>query len=280
MVGNLFARVVARNLAGLALMIGLGVIAASPSTASPGMSLTRDHDQFTDADRFDQPIGGWDTAKVVTMDFTFLQALAFNHPFGTWNTSGVESMRRMFSRAAAFDQPLGAWDVPHCRDDRDVHGGAESVCGQHDDALNGWSTHANQHGVTLDAPLAHYSSAGLGGREILTSDPMNWVINDAGKTEGTAPGIGSVTLAGTPTVGQSLTASVGAVTGDPARLRLRSQARPLNPMRAAEWPPAQASGARGGHRGITRIFIIWITGGVPAGLLFGGGAVETVVFGD
>ena len=93
---------------------------------------------------FNQPIGGWNTSKVTTIDSmfdgalafnnggldniknwdtsnitnffsTFRQAKAFNQPIGSWNTANVTNMSRMFDNATAgnnaFNQDIGAWNV-------------------------------------------------------------------------------------------------------------------------------------------------------------------------
>merc|ERR1712154_488092 len=66
---------------------------------------------FTDAYRFNQPIGDWNTAAVTGMSYMFTDAEAFNQPIGDWNTAAVTGMSSMFTDAEAFNQPIVDWNT-------------------------------------------------------------------------------------------------------------------------------------------------------------------------
>ena len=51
---------------------------------------------FCEATSFNQPIGAWNTSKVLDMEYMFYKATSFNQPIGAWDTSKVEDMYKMF----------------------------------------------------------------------------------------------------------------------------------------------------------------------------------------
>jgi surface protein len=60
---------------------------------------------------FNQPIGSWDTTKVMSMDAMFRNTISFNQPIGSWNVANVENMDGIFSHANSFNQPIGSWNT-------------------------------------------------------------------------------------------------------------------------------------------------------------------------
>lgn len=61
---------------------------------------------------FDQPIGDWDTGKVVYMNYMFYRSVFRNHDISRWNTENVqEHMSYQFS---LFTVLSGYWEV-ECR---------------------------------------------------------------------------------------------------------------------------------------------------------------------
>jgi surface protein len=55
---------------------------------------------------FNQPINGWNTSSVRTMENMFNQASAFNQYMGFWNTSQVTNMSHMFFSASNFNNGI------------------------------------------------------------------------------------------------------------------------------------------------------------------------------
>ena len=84
---------------------------------------------------FDGDISKWDTGKVTTMYYMFLELLstktlgvgthrqvtdmrdmfysasAFNQDIGSWNTAQVTDMEGMFYSASAFNHDIGSWNT-------------------------------------------------------------------------------------------------------------------------------------------------------------------------
>jgi surface protein len=66
---------------------------------------------FNGATAFNQNIGNWNTANVISMSQMFYAAAAFNQNIGSWNTANVTTMSNMFNGAAAFNQNIGNWSL-------------------------------------------------------------------------------------------------------------------------------------------------------------------------
>ena len=69
---------------------------------------------FYEALAFDQEIGGWNTANVISMEGMFADAASFNRDIGRWDTADVADMRFMFgsfSTPTVFNQNLSGWNV-------------------------------------------------------------------------------------------------------------------------------------------------------------------------
>ena len=61
-------------------------------------------------------MGDWDTGSVLSMEYTFADAVAFNQPLAQWDVSNVQLTYAMFGCYTVgvlcnFNQPLGDWDV-------------------------------------------------------------------------------------------------------------------------------------------------------------------------
>lgn len=63
------------------------------------------------AGAFNQPIGRWNTSKVMNMSFSFTGVYAFNQPLEEWDVSSVTNMGGMFCRTDNFNQLLSKWIV-------------------------------------------------------------------------------------------------------------------------------------------------------------------------
>eukprot|EP00971_Amphidinium_carterae_P048503 955976-Amphidinium_carterae.1 len=51
---------------------------------------------FSEAGKFNQPVGSWNTSSVTRMSWMFSEAGKFNQPIGSWDTSSVTYMSGMF----------------------------------------------------------------------------------------------------------------------------------------------------------------------------------------
>ena len=65
---------------------------------------------FNSASAFNQDIGRWSTAQVLSMREMFRSASAFNQDIGSWNTAQVTTMYAMFAEASAFNQDISSWN--------------------------------------------------------------------------------------------------------------------------------------------------------------------------
>ena len=86
----------------------------------------------------------------------FSNATSFNQDISNWNVSAVMYMSNMFNGATAFS-PLS------------------SIPTNLDKILTSWSVLTVQSGVTLDAPLAYYTTNGLSGYNALVA--KGWTVN-------------------------------------------------------------------------------------------------------
>jgi surface protein len=71
---------------------------------------------FASASAFNQPIGSWNTARVVDMSGAFNRASSFNGDIAGWNTASVSNMFDMFDSAAAFNLNVAGWNTASVKD--------------------------------------------------------------------------------------------------------------------------------------------------------------------
>ena len=77
---------------------------------------------FRLAERFNKPIGSWDTSQVLNMANMFRQTFdGFNQDIGSWDTSSVTLMTYMFTRASLCVQPR-YWELGYIiRDEHEIY---------------------------------------------------------------------------------------------------------------------------------------------------------------
>ncbi len=138
-------------------------------------SVTNMSFMFLSASTFDQPIGNWNVANVTNMIYMFYGALAFNQPIGDWNVGKITNMQQVFYNARSFDQLLGEWDVSNVTDMTDMFSNSGLSIANYDATLAGWAAQTLKPNVTLGANGLMYCEGG-DAREILTSNPNNWII--------------------------------------------------------------------------------------------------------
>jgi hypothetical protein len=153
---------------------------------------------FSRANSFNQPIANWERtlpdistlSKVTNMSDMFSsvnRSFSFNQPIGNWNVSSVTSMSNMFYRSP-FNQDIGSWNISKV-----AAWGSFGIAGSVspfspatlDLIYNGWSTRPVVAGSNI-AFTSKFTIASLTGRNILTSAPNNWIINDGTAISGTA----------------------------------------------------------------------------------------------
>ena len=93
---------------------------------------------FYNADKFNMPIGGWDTSRVRDFSGMFYGATGFNQPIGNWNTGSATSFYAIFGGATAFNQPIGGWDTSQVTNMADALWNAAVF----DQDISGWNTSA------------------------------------------------------------------------------------------------------------------------------------------
>ena len=72
--------------------------------------VTSMHGMFFEAASFNSDVSKWDTSKVTNMRWTFaVMSDKFNQPLGQWSTASVVTMEEMFRGAAGFNQDISSW---------------------------------------------------------------------------------------------------------------------------------------------------------------------------
>ena len=62
---------------------------------------------FSEAISFNQPLAGWDTSEVVSMENMFCGATQFNQSLMDWDISSLENIEGMFLGASSVDPAQG-----------------------------------------------------------------------------------------------------------------------------------------------------------------------------
>ncbi|MEW7289147.1 BspA family leucine-rich repeat surface protein [Aquimarina sp. 2304DJ70-9] len=139
---------------------------------------------FKDATSFNQPIGNWTLGTVDYIDRMFQGATAFNQDLSNWDFSNVYEAGNMFDGAASFNQDLSAWDISKVEALNNFFTGSGMSQENYDNTLIGWATlDVSETQIPADLTLnadATYCLAEAA-RNILTSTPYNWTINDGGQ---------------------------------------------------------------------------------------------------
>lgn len=73
--------------------------------------VTNMKEMFNNAREFDKDISGWDVSGVTNMESMFLSAKKFNKNIGSWDVGKVTTLKSMFLDAPEFNQDIGGWDV-------------------------------------------------------------------------------------------------------------------------------------------------------------------------
>jgi surface protein len=144
-------------------------------------SVTDMSGMFYGATSFDQSLSSWVTSKVTDMSGMFYGATSFDQSLSSWVTSSVTDMSGMFYGATSFDQSLSSWNVSLVTSMEDMLDDAALSTANYDATLDGWVSRPVQIGVKLGArgiSVTPSPSAGSRSRELLTTSPNNWIIDD------------------------------------------------------------------------------------------------------
>jgi hypothetical protein len=107
----------------------------------------------------------------------------FNQDIGLWNTINVTDMESMFENAFAFNKNIGSWNISSVNNFVNFMSNKTNLdysSANLNSIYNGWSLLTVQPNLTIDFGTIKYTLAGQAGRNILTSAPNNWTINDGG----------------------------------------------------------------------------------------------------
>jgi len=165
---------------------------------------------------FNQPIGSWNTSKVINTQQMFAGATAFNQNIGNWdlskntftlamfsnatsfnnggsssinnwNVSSVTNMNAMFANATSFNQPIGDWNISGVTDFNNFMVNKTNLNYSSTNLnliYNGWSTKNPKTGLTINFGSIKYTSEGSAGKAILTGSTLSggygWTITDGG----------------------------------------------------------------------------------------------------
>ncbi|WP_075344006.1 BspA family leucine-rich repeat surface protein [Tenacibaculum agarivorans] len=142
---------------------------------------------FQDNRSFNQPLDQWifnqeSSAQINALNM-FFGASAFDQDISGWNTSKFTVMTNMFRNALAFDRDVSNWDISNATDVSNMFTGSGFSQANYDNLLIAWSTLEGGEtriptGLTLDTDTTY--CFGADARDVLTSAPYNWIINDGG----------------------------------------------------------------------------------------------------
>jgi surface protein len=136
---------------------------------------------FYGATSFDQSLSSWVTSSVTDMGGMFYGATSFDQSLSSWVTSSVTNMDSMFADASEFNQSLSSWNVSLVTSMENMLDDAALSTANYDATLVGWVSRPVQIGVKLGArgiSVTPSPSAGSRSRELLTTDPNYWDIED------------------------------------------------------------------------------------------------------
>jgi surface protein len=131
-------------------------------------------------------INNWNTSNVTNMSYMFNGCTNFNQPVGSWTTSNVTNMSYMFKDNIYFNQDISNWNVSNVTNfdefmNVDNYGtGSFTYLDAIYSTASGWASRTMQSGIgkTIDFGYATFSSAGLAGKNIITST-YGWTIIDS-----------------------------------------------------------------------------------------------------
>ncbi|WP_299438625.1 BspA family leucine-rich repeat surface protein [uncultured Aquimarina sp.] len=139
---------------------------------------------FINAINFNGNIANWDVGNVTDFTLMLAGARSFNQNISNWNigehVTGTITMNSMFTGSSSFDQNLGNWNLQKVIDINAMLDNSGLSVANYDATLMGWASNTNTpNGLVLGADGLTYC-VGEVSRNILTTAPYNWTIDDAG----------------------------------------------------------------------------------------------------
>jgi hypothetical protein len=130
---------------------------------------------------FNEPVNGWNTAKVTRAWGTFYDAESFNQPMSNWNTGLLDYAPYFLSNAYDFNQDLSAWNVTSLATADGFMEYCAFTTANYDALLISWGAQAVQSSVGFAATGTKYTAGGAAAtaRAHLV-DIHGWTISDAG----------------------------------------------------------------------------------------------------
>jgi len=149
-------------------------------------AMTSTVSMFESATAFNQDLSTWAVNNVINMTNTFKNATSFNKDISLWNVSSVVEFKSMFDGASSFNKSLGLWSLNNALGGIDMFGSAGNPSGlsvaNYSNTLIGWAGNAPnlKAGFTCDAYGIKFSAAAQDAISTLSTNPLNWFINNAG----------------------------------------------------------------------------------------------------
>jgi surface protein len=141
-------------------------------------------DMFLGCEKFNQPIGHWDTSNVTAMISMFKGAKSFNQPIGDWDTSKVYNISRIFEGAESFNQNINNWDTS----EMNLMTAAFKDAHSFNQPLNKWKINSScqlfsmfENAKSFNQDISNFKVSGsissfLAGAESFNS-PLNWDVS-------------------------------------------------------------------------------------------------------
>ena len=159
-------------------------------------NVTNMQSMFDSAFAFNQPLNAWNVSNVTNMDSMFRDNYIFNQPLNTWSVSRVTNMRGMFRGAYVFNQDISTWNVSIVTDMVGMFLNAREFNWN----IRGW--YVGQ--ATLRTDMFLGATAMLATPDTIATPPYTYFTQ---APVANTPPTGSVTITGTATQNQILTAS-------------------------------------------------------------------------
>ena len=146
--------------------------------------VTNMNSMFNNCRNFNGDVTTLDVSEVINMQSMFRLCSNFNQNIGVWDVSNVTNMSTMFQSAVAFDQDIGDWNISSVTNFTNFMAGKNNSnysAANLDSIYNKWSLLTVQPNININFNTIKYNSTSQAGRDVLTSAPNNWTINDGGQ---------------------------------------------------------------------------------------------------